>query len=313
MGEVMRRYVWIVRVGFLLIAGGLGAVAVEARRSEEGGQGLESVAGVTGQRQAIEFEQDGDGRPRAFHTRLYMSCSDGDEEDVTWSPRDGAPVPFELSGNRLRVREEGAWEYDGGIAATGVTTMDARAGRPGVGGRMRAVWRFTRGGREYLVCDSGFVPFAVGPSASRRLERIPRSAEPWSLYPADAEPAAPRSWPHAGFLARVDRTCMRTWQLRPVDGGFEDYVRWHAGQWTALKRLGRPPDRRPAHARWLHNFKRRVLLEGVQLEALRRDDLDAAARAAAEVDALKAEGNLYGLRLGLVSCTSNGPSGAPAS
>ena len=310
----MRRRLWIVRLALLLAAGTLGAVGVEARRSDEPAfADLRPIAGVTGQRQAIEFEVDADGRPHVFATLVYLNCSDGSEWDVSWSPADGAPVPFEWRGDRLHVRETSSRDYGKGVTGRGATTMHAIGSRRGMEGRMRAVWRFTRRGREYLVCDSGFVPFAVGSAASRRLDRMRRSAEPWTLYPEDAEPAAPRSWPHLRFLARVDRTCMRTWRERPVNGGFESYVRWHAEQWAALARLGRPPERRPAHARWLRNFWRRVLLEGTQLEAQRRGDLDAAARASAEVSKLKAEGNVHGLRFGLVTCTSNGPTGAPTS
>jgi hypothetical protein len=314
MGDLMRKRLLIVRVVLLLVAGALGAVGVEARRfGEPGGEPTRPVTGVTGQRQAIELEVDEDGRPRAFHTMLYLNCSDGDEWDITWSRGDAGPVPFERRGDRLHVRETSSRDYGEGVAGRGSATMHAHATGRGMEGWMRAVWRFTRRGREYLVCDSGSLPFAMGPRASRRLERVRRSAEPWSLYPADAEPAAPRSWPHARFVARVDRACMRTSRARPANQGFARYVRWHAQQWAALAGLGIPPAKRPAHARWLRNFRRRVLLEGIQLDAQRRGDLDAAARLSAQVATLKAEGNVDGLRFGLSACTSNGPTGAPKS
>jgi hypothetical protein len=297
----VRKQVWIVRLVLLLVAGGLGAVAVEAHRTDDPGD-PRTVEGLTGQRQAIEFEVNGDDEPRAFHTKLYLHCSGGDEWYLGWSPRDGAPVPFDWRDDRLRVREESRRHYEDGSSGTGVTTMNARALTRGVEGRIRAVWRFERPGGS-TICDSGFVPFAVGPGASRRLDGIPRSAEPWSLYPDDAEPAVPRSRTQARFLARLDRTCMRTSRARPVD---------HAAHWAAA-RLGRPPRERAAHARWLGNFRLRVLVEEARLEALRRGDPAAAARRSAESAILEAHGNLDGLRLGLVTCTSNGPTGAPRS
>jgi hypothetical protein len=45
----VRRYVWMVRAGFLLVAGALGIGAVEARQKDE--SFFRGVNGVTGQRQ----------------------------------------------------------------------------------------------------------------------------------------------------------------------------------------------------------------------------------------------------------------------
>lgn len=74
---------------------------------------------------------------------------------------------------------------------------------------MRSVWRFERHGAEYMVCDSGCVPFVAGPGAEARLARVTPVGRPWTLYPAGPEHRRPRSVAQRRFVERVDDTCGR--------------------------------------------------------------------------------------------------------
>jgi hypothetical protein len=303
---------WIVRVGLLLAAAGLMVAAIDARQDLESERDeTRAVSGVTGQRQGIVFDLDEDGRALVFHTTLYHHCSGGDEWETSWSPADGAPVPFEQRGVSLRVREAAERDYGDEGTGRGVATMVARVTRRGVEGRMRSVWRFRRQGEEYAVCDTGFVPFVAGPAARLRVGRMEPVAEPWSVYPEPLEYRPLISPTQRLFASHVDWVCLQTSNRRPAGGGFGAYVRWHADQLAALRRLGRPPEGWVSHGRWLANFERRVELERRELAALRRGDFGAAARMAVTIATLKAEGNLAGLGFGLRRCTSNGPTGAP--
>jgi hypothetical protein len=312
MGDLMRRRLWIARVVFLVAAAGLMVAAIDARQDYEDGP-TRSVAGITGQRQAIHFDLDDDGRARSFTTVLYHHCSNGYEWDSSWYPSHDGPVPFEWRGDRLEVREPSESHSDDGSSGRGVATMTARETRTGIEGRMRSVWRFEIQGDEYAVCDTGFVPFAAGPGAEQRVGRIEPDAEPWSAYPPPVGAATQLSTAQRVFAARVDRVCLRAWRERPVGRWFGAYVRWHAGELAALRRLGRPADGWLSYGRWLANFERRVGLERRQVAALRDGDLRAAARLSVTIATLKAAGNVEGLGFGLRACTSNGPTGAPRS
>jgi hypothetical protein len=316
----VRRYLWMsIAVVSLLLLGG----AIQLRLDAQAGE-TERLFGLTGQRQAIEFRVDEDGRPLSFETELYNHCP-ADEWRVRWSPSDGAPVPFRISADRLSVREEGQTVYDRGRTGSGAITMRARLTADGVEGHIRSVWRFARDGEEYAVCETGYVPFAVGERARERLEQMPRAGEPWSLYPDEAEVTAPRSVDR--FAEYVDAVCGSTYRRlqealsrrrrslrRHPDKARllgRQYFRLHVAQLRAILRLGPPPAALETYEPWLRNFSGRLYVERDQTLAWERGDHDAAARLAARYAVMKARGNALGLRLGLDTCTSNGPTGAP--
>jgi hypothetical protein len=299
------------------------AVVVQARLGDDAGDEAGSIAGVTGQRQAISFQMNDAGRPRSLATVLWAQCPGQREQKTGWTPSDGAPVPFRLRDGRLRVRETKPFEYANGVSGFASGAMDARVKGDRIDGRMRAVWRFTRHGRTYAVCDSGHVPFAAGHDSKARLAGVAPVREPWTLYPVGPSERLPLSFARLRFAGQVDDTCTRTyWALRHADrqarrrgGGYwrvrAAYVRAHVVQLVALRRLGQPPDSEDVYRRWLANFGQRVDLEGRQLVLLRRGDLAEAASLDARIATLKARGNAEGLEFGLRRCVSTGPTGAP--
>jgi hypothetical protein len=300
--------------------------AIYARRGEDSAAG-HRIAGLTGQRQGIEFRLDARGRAHAFATKIFTQCAGAPERPGTWSPADNEPVPFTWHGQQLTVREASTFVYGDGVTGVARNALQANTAHGFIEGSMRSVWRFARDGREYVVCDSGYVPFTAGDSFSDRLPRVRPVRQPWTLYPA--RPAEPRwlsPWRWL-FARRVDRTCVRT--ARDLEGAYDEaasrlhdapdglvraravYVRGHADQVAALIRLGDAPADRSTYGAWLANFKRRVTLERRQLELMRRHDLAGAAALAAHLATLKARGNAAGIAFGLRECTSNGPVGAP--
>ncbi|MEA2418098.1 MAG: hypothetical protein QOE60_304, partial [Thermoleophilaceae bacterium] len=316
----MRRTVWTIRTAFLLVSAGLLVAAVQIRRDSETTE-LGRLDGITGQRQAISFRVRDDGRPQAFSTVLFSQCPNVRDYRTSWTPSDGARVPFRWRGDRLSARERSSFEYANGTRGFALTTMTAHAGQGRVDGFMRSVWRFERQGREYMVCDSGYVPFATGARAGSRLSRVALVRAPVTLYPAAPE-RLPASLRRLTFARWVDATCGSSyralirgerrarrlagdrWRVRRA------YVRGHAGQLAALLRLGRPPEAEATYARWLRGFAGRVELERRQLGLLQRGDLDRAASLAARLATLKALGNAAGIAFGLRACTSDGPVGA---
>jgi hypothetical protein len=198
-----------------------------------------------------------------------------------------------------------------------------------VGGRiegsMRSVWRFERHGAEYMVCDSGYVPFVAGAGAEARLARVTPVRRPWTLYPAGPKHRRPRSLAQLGFVTRVDNTCGRTYadlreatrRARRRGGDYwrvgRAYVRAREAQLRALLRLGDPPGNKAVYRRWIGNVDKRVELEHRQLDLISRGDLAAGASLEARLATLKARGNAAGLAFALKACTSNGPFGAPKS
>jgi len=307
----VRPYVWIVRVCFLLVAGALGVGAVQARQGAD--EELRSESGVTGQRQALEMELDGDGKPQRFATVLYLQCSGGTEWRMTWTAGDGESGDFDWDGDRLEVVERREEDYGSkGGSSAGPARMVARTTTRGLEGHVRMVWRLQRPDRRE-VCDTGYVPFAVGAEADGRVTAMRPAARPWVAYPEDLEPAVPASRAQQRFLMRLDATCLRWSEQRPRDSSFEDYADWHQLELDALQSLGRSPRQNPAYAAWIQNFERRLELERAQVKALERSDLGTAARLRAANSALKAQGNARALRIGLRACASNGPAGAPTS
>jgi hypothetical protein len=320
----VRRYVWtaIGIISVLLLAGAI-QLRLDAQADGDPVE-LHKLVGVTGQRQPIEFQVDQHGRPHSLDTELYNHCPDWQEWSVRWYPSNGSPIPFRLRGDRLTVREEGENSYDRGRTGSGTITMAARLTEEGIEGRIRSVWRFSRNGKEYAVCDTGNVPFAVGERARERLVRVPRSGEPWSLYPEAPEITARRSVDR--FARRVDATCGTTWhQIQACRRSLartigrhpkrakvlrRQYLALHVGQFKEVLRVGPPPAALSTYEPWIRNFSTRLHLERDQIIALERGDLDAAGRVAARLAIMKARGNALGLRFGLDTCTSNGPTGA---
>ena len=120
------------------------------------------------------------------------------------------------------------------------------------------------------------------------------------------------------FIARADRTCVRTDDrgharqaayARRV-AGLPDarervtsfYVRWHTGQYRALRALGEPPEARLAYRRWLDNLGARVRLEARYVPLMRAGRAAEAQSVTEQVQSLKARGNLLGQRFGLQLC-----------
>ena len=322
----MGSYGTALRLGVLLLVAASLIAAIYARREESADPG-NSLAGLTGQRRQIVFALKPGGRPTGFITDVITQCPGDPERPGTWSPSDGAPVPFVWRGRRLTVRESKTFAYDNGFIGVAHNTMEATVAGGRIDGTMRSIWRFEKDGREYLVCDSGNVPFVAGDSFSDRLGRAGPVRQPWTLYPPrparHTSPLPNRSW----FARRVDDTCARTWReldhaWRTAARRWHDhpdgrllveqvYVRYHAAQLRALVHLGDAPSDRSTYAAWLGNFKERVALERLQLEMLRRHDLDGAAALAARLATLKARGNAAGIAFGLKTCTSIGPEGGP--
>jgi hypothetical protein len=163
--------------------------------------------------------------------------------------------------------------------------------------------------------DVAAAPIATStPRGSFRFPAVPSNA-------GEVSPARRR------FIARADRTCVRTYNRGQAEqaeyarrlAGRSDtrervtrfYVRWHTGQYHALRALGRPPEARLAYRRWLDNFGARVRLEARYVPLMRAGRAAEAQSLAQQVSTLKARGNLLGQRFGLQLCTSNGPGRRP--
>ena len=148
----------------------------------------------------------------------------------------------------------------------------------------------------------------------------PRGPFHFAAVPSLADEASPA---RRRFIARADRICVGKYNrgharqaayARRV-AGLPDarervtsfYVRWHTGQYRALRALGRPPEARLAYRRWLDNFGTRVRLEARYVPLMRAGRAAEAQALTAAVGTLKTRGNLLGQRFGLQLCTSNGP------
>jgi hypothetical protein len=237
----------------------------------------------------------------------------------------GAVPAIRWAYDPLRVSQDKSLTYDSGDRGSISTTLQGHSVGGRIEGSMRSVWRFERHGAEYMVCDSGYVPFVAGVGAAARLRRVTPVRQPWTLYPAGPEHRRPRSVAQRRFARRVDDACGRTYaelqaavrrtKLGGVDywRGQRAYVRGHDAQLFALKGLGGPPKNKATYRRWLGNFDTRVELEQRQLDLMSQGDRAAAGSLAARLATLKARGNAAGLAFGLSGCVSNGPLGAPKS
>jgi hypothetical protein len=320
------RLIWI-RISLLLVCAVLLVVAVQVRRDYEAEGDAprgKRLTGVTGQRQTISFGVDERGRPRFLATRIWAQCPGWPEQGVDWAPMGAIPA-IRWAYDPLRVRQDKSLTYDNGERGFMSTTLEGRSVGGRIEGSMRSVWRFERHGAEYMVCDSGYVPFVAGADAEARLARVTPVRRPWTLYPAGPGQRRPSSVAQRRFMERVDDTCgrshakLRAALRRARRGGWpywqqqHAYGRGHDAQLLALRALGEPRENKATYRRWLGDFVKRVGLEHRQLDLMYQGDRAAAASLAARLATLKARGNAAGLALGLSGCVSNGPVGAPKS
>jgi hypothetical protein len=163
--------------------------------------------------------------------------------------------------------------------------------------------------------DVAAAPIATStPRGSFHYDPVPSTA-------GEVSPARRR------FIARADQTCVRTYNRGQADEAAfarrvalrpdarelvtRFYVRWHTGQYRALRALGEPPEARLAYRGWLANFGARVRLEARYAPLMRAGRAAEAQATLEQVNALKARGNMLGQRFGLRLCTSNGPGRRP--
>ncbi len=164
----MGRYVWIVRIGFLVLSAALLVPALNARRAADGSApARHQIRGTTAQGQPISFQvDDGSGRPYSFVTQIRSRCLGKRQRDI-WAPADEPPAEFAWDDGRLTVRERKAYPYDDGGVWRMAASMRASATAAGLAGQIRLVWRYRRGAQSAL-CDSGLVRFRAGDHAPRR-------------------------------------------------------------------------------------------------------------------------------------------------
>jgi hypothetical protein len=170
----------------------------------------------------------------------------------------------------------------------------------------------------------GLLDHEVDVAAAPIATSTPRGPFRYTAVPSLAGAVSPA---RRRFIARADRTCVRSYNRGQATqaryarhvAAMPDarervtsfYVRWHTGQYRALRALGRPPEARLAYRRWLDNFGARVRLEARYVPLMRAGRAAEAQSLAEQVSALKARGDLLGQRFGLQLCTSNGPGRRP--
>jgi hypothetical protein len=125
------------------------------------------------------------------------------------------------------------------------------------------------------------------------------------------------------FIARVERTCVRTADrgrvaqaayarrvaARPDAGELvmRFSVRRHARQYRALRALGAPPEDRLAYRRWLETLAARVRLEARYAPLLHAGRAAEAQAVGEQALTLEARGDMLGSRFGLRLCTAGEP------
>ena len=112
-----------------------------------------TISGRTSQGNAFEIATRTNGSVVGFATLIRTRCSAGDTQHVSWSPGDGAPVPFERRGDRLRVREE--WErWSEGYEERGWAVLEGKVADDGrsVTGTIDVEQTFTRGDNWWSTC-----------------------------------------------------------------------------------------------------------------------------------------------------------------
>jgi hypothetical protein len=296
----------------VLTSGGAASVVVRVRIPD----------GVTGQGTKIQLGID-NNRVSWLQTSLNARCEGGSTWHETWSPAEGHPVHFTMSGRSFATAERASPRFAGGIVGRVAFTIRGTLTSPGAAqGTIRLVARFYRGEQQWNACDSLDVQWAVGPRAAARLHAVPVGSQTGVYYPAVPSLAVNVSPARQRFIERVDRTCVDTYRriTRSEDaaaapyryaslstlGEWAAYVGLHAWQLRTLMRLGQPPEARALYDAWLANFRQRVLVEWDAGLLYQDNRLAAAKRAIDSLRPLKARGNLLGQRFGLVRCTSNG-------
>ena len=126
------------------------------------GSEREAAAGWTSELEEIHFEFGPGGRPVAFETMVNRTCSfEGGEQVLPWTPRDGAPVRFRWSGNRLRVAETSTGPSSNGTLGRAHYTMDARLLEHEIHGTVEMNETWERGGKVTARCWTGKISFRV--------------------------------------------------------------------------------------------------------------------------------------------------------
>jgi hypothetical protein len=70
------RKLWTARALFVLAAAGLAAVVIEERREQAADEEvLQTISAPANARNAVDLQIDGDARPRAFSSTLYLNWS----------------------------------------------------------------------------------------------------------------------------------------------------------------------------------------------------------------------------------------------
>jgi hypothetical protein len=175
-GARINRALWAFRATFALIALVLLAVIVRpaAFRAAPAATPPPATAhGRTAQGVAMAMSFDGRDRPVSFSTRLHARCVNPSREgswpwDWGWWPVAGGRVRFDRDGRALRVVQVDTHTFDDGVFGQVVLSMRATVAPPGkaVRGwvRMSATFFYAVG---TTTCESGRVPFAVGPTSAR--------------------------------------------------------------------------------------------------------------------------------------------------
>lgn len=283
-------------------------------------QDITLLEGVTGQGTKIELGIV-DHRIYRLRTSLSARCRGGSSVEETWSPAEHAPVHFTVVGRTFTTVERASPTYKNGeVGRVAFTIRGTLTANGTAQGTIRLVGRYYRGEQEWNACDSLDVAWAVGPRARARLSAVPLGRQISEYYAAVPSLAVDVSPARRRFIARVDETCVgtydRMWQIQQQvaaryryssDATLIDsaaYFDLHAWQLRSILRLGRPPQARALYDAWLANFRQRVLVERHVLMLYAKGA--AYKRALASYGPLKTRGNLLGQKFGLTRCTSNG-------
>jgi hypothetical protein len=304
--------VWVAKFALTVLLGVVLAVAALVRGHPE--------HGLTGQGTSFTLGEAG-GRVRSIETSLTAKCVGGSTWRASWSPIEGAPVHFTMTGRSFWTREVSHTSYSGGTVGRIAFVMHGQLTRSGSAeGTVRLVARFYTGEQETGACDSLDVPWAIGPRAAIRVHQVPVGHVIDHYYPEAPSLAGHIGTAREQFIASVDQTCVRSYNqnmgdeqrnARTLPAGVDSrltrfYVGWHSRELQALARLGPPPEATALYDGWLANVRERVALEAGALKLYQHGDLNGARRILATVDKLGPKGNGLGQRFGLLLCTSSG-------
>jgi hypothetical protein len=295
------------QVGLALLLGLALAVAVIVRvesNESAAGRALETIAGITASGDRIELRLDGHGHVASFDTHVRTWCRGGERWSTHWYPGEGAPVHFKERGRYVTtVERQGPPRQLAG-------TFEARLGHRRASGNLRMVARFYRGSRQVQACDSGWVPWAVGPRARQRMAFVATPRYLGAYYPAVPSLARHVSAKRRRFIERVDRACMRE-MVAPGGWTWHAYARARRRELRAIRRLGPAPQRARLYRHWGAEIARQVALERRVTTLLRRRDVRSARMLWRRVGRLITAANDIGQRFGLTVCTAFGPDRTP--